>query len=294
MSTPNVRIFKAPTVHKFVPHSLLEYTSERSQAAMGNGLAFSIGEISVSEIKRELLSNDKKITFIETKQVILTKQLFPFCWCRDVFCSEIEKLYHQNKSQKEPPELVLLIADRSFQGYYASTLQNNLLKTVPTYLLSNHVQLKIPTFDYLETNRKLPFSCITYQKFPQNYFKYSAIMSYIALLNRVFSYNTKRRTDIEQWVKESMTVGLYDASMLEMLFPLNKFYYALDPVLLDKIPEDRLVASGLLKLGPYDFLRYISYYTTTPSEDHRSEVDFYSTYFTNPNKKEDQNATTTS
>lgn len=216
----------------------IEYTVEYSQMEVDSPLSFSVG--------------------VYGKGIERGQQLFPYCWCRDILCRKIEETY-TTPTMYEDCRLIpfLLIRDSSF---HAGNL--NILERIPIILPleSNSYAKKHDGGLSLARNN----STTAYIELPRIYFKFTFMISYVALLLRVLGQNA-RGYEAGFFIKTCSDAGLYNASLLSKLHN-HPFKHILSTSYLKNVNYEKIKFSEHMAKGPQSVLETVDYYYKRPRE----------------------------
>lgn len=213
----------------------LEYTHEFTQNPTHSALSFSIG-------------------VWEGESII--RQLFPFCWCRDVLVA---------RANIEAPRLdpslryVLLIRDISFGKQYIKTLKNTIYGAFSSSLLQNAECLSAPPLEFLEESKYIAAHV------PVSWIKFPYILSHFALWLRVVSMNYSGHP-FKKFAKLAAQAGLNDPMLWNTVYAHEEWFGVFTPAFYNNIKYDLWRQSTYSNYGPLSFLKTINSYKVYRAE----------------------------
>jgi len=257
----------------FVPNKKWEYWNEVAQSGTVSSLSFSVGMTTSIELPIE----ENGYTPIE----ITVRQLFPFCWCRDVLIKELVSLYdNSTRPQNKNERLVLLVQDRSFLGYQTSILKANLV-SIKNYLNVNKIRVISPNALFDLPKISIPNDrFVGYMEITPSYFDYPMVISFIANLLRVFAFNHKVRKDYPQFLQTLTDLGFHDSHILGMALEQPHAAEIISTIAKGTIPVEEYMNVGEKYHGPYEMVRHVLYHIRTQHKGYiPKNKNFYIKYF---------------
>lgn len=203
----------------------LEYIYEFTQNSTHSALSFSLGK----------MNYNSSIT-----------QLFPFCWCRDVF---IDRVWREVPALDPTTTYVLLVRDISFKTHFTKVAQGAILEGLSHSWLDTK---NMPVFfEYAE-----PWG-ITAVHIPKGWINFPYILSYFALLLRVISLNHSNHP-FNVFFDAVKKAGLNDPIMFNMFAPYKKYSKMFDARFYENLNFGNWANTPFPKYGPHSLLKMVA------------------------------------